>query len=77
MSRRTEQYRGRNVIATALAVKTGDYTVHVNVVKSGLALADDFLHESGQVFASEEDALEAGMKLGRSYVDAEIDERKK
>lgn len=73
MSRKSEQYKGQTVIATSIPLKGGiAYTVHYSIVTSDRMHDDDTYRESGKVFATDEDALEAGIRIGKQLIDNSI-----
>lgn len=71
MSTKSEKYKGQTVTATAISISSGSAcTVHYSIVKSGAAHEDDMYRKSGKVFATDEDALEAGIRIGKQLIDS-------
>jgi len=64
-----KQYRGHKIQATSFKLRSGDYTVHYNVVTHTKRHSDDSYIQSGKVFGSEQEALDAGIKMGEQAVD--------
>ncbi len=68
MSRKRQKYNRHVVEATSIPLRDGGFTVHVDLERPTEHV--DVTHfESGQRFATDEEALETGMKLGRQRVD--------
>jgi hypothetical protein len=72
MGRLQKVHKGFVIQSTALALREpkDSFTVHVDIRKDHKAYSDDSHFESGQVFRSENDALEAGFQMGKEKVDA-------
>ena len=70
MSRLKRLYKEYVIEVTALPLRDGGFTAHVSIMKDGRSYTDDTRFESGQVFASENEALEAGFVMGKQKIDA-------
>ena len=70
MSRSKRLHKEYVIEVTALPLRDGGFTAHISIMKDGCSYTDDTRFESGQVFASEDEALEAGFVMGKQKIDA-------
>jgi len=72
MSRLQKSYQTFVVQATAIPLREpeGNFTVHVDIRKDNRNYSDETHFESGQVFPTENEALEAGFHIGKQKIDA-------
>jgi len=71
VSRRREQYQDYTIEATSFPLRDdAGYTVHYNLIKDERSHVDDTYCQSGAVFASDEDALDAGINMARQTIDS-------
>ena len=71
MSRLQKSYKRFVIKATALPLREPEnsFTVHVSIRKDTGRYSDETPFESGKIFANENEALEAGIQLGREKID--------
>jgi len=72
MSRLQKIYKTFVVQSTAIPVREpkGSYTVHIDIRKDNGNYSDGTHFESGAIFHSENEALEAGFQIGKQQIDA-------
>ena len=70
MSRLKRLYKEYVIEVTALPLRDGGFAAQISIMKDGRSYRDDTRFESGQVFASENEALEAGFVMGKQKIDA-------
>jgi hypothetical protein len=78
MSRLQKPYKRFVIKATALPLREPEntFTVHVNVRKDTGRYSDETPFESGKIFATENEALEAGIQIGTQHIDSGFQPRK-
>jgi len=71
MSRLQNSYKNFVIQATAVPLREpkNHFTVHVNIRRDTGAFSEDTIFQSGQVFANENEALEAGIQIGKQKID--------
>src|SRR6266404_4528806 len=65
MSRTKNQYNGRVIHVTSFPLADNRFTVHFDIEKQRDGRIEVTHFESGQSFASDAEAIEAGLKMGR------------
>ena len=72
MSRLQKSYKRFVIKATALPLREpkDSFTVHVNIRKDTGRYSDETPFESGKIFATENEALEAGIQIGQEQIDS-------
>jgi hypothetical protein len=72
MSRLQKSYKRFVIKATALPLREPEntFTVHVNIRKDTGRYSDETPFESGKTFATESEALEAGIEIGTQKIDS-------
>jgi hypothetical protein len=72
MSRLQESYKRFVIKATALPLREPEnsFTVHINIRKDTGRYSDETPFESGKIFPSENEALEAGIQIGKQQIDS-------
>jgi hypothetical protein len=72
MSRLQKSYKRFVIKATALPLREpkDSFTVHVNIRKDTGRYSDETPFESGKIFGTENEALEAGIRLGTQQIDS-------
>ena len=63
-------YEGYVIEVTAFPLQTGGFTTHFYIRKDAKSYTDETLIPSGEVFATANEALEAGFELGKQRIDA-------
>jgi hypothetical protein len=71
MSRLQKSYRRFVIKATALPLREPEnsFTVHITIRKDTGRYSDETSFESGEIFPSENEALEAGILMGKRQID--------
>jgi hypothetical protein len=71
MSRLQKSHKGFVIQATALRLRepVNHFTVHISIRKDTGDHSDQTLFESGEIFPSENAALEAGFQIGEQKID--------
>ena len=70
VSRKRQQYQGYTIEATSFPLRdVAGYTVHYNLIKDEGSHIDDTHFESGVIFASDADAIDGGISLGKQVID--------
>jgi hypothetical protein len=62
-------HKGYVITVTAPAVRTGGFTAHLSIRKDAKTYTDDTPVHSGKGFRTANEALEAGLEIGRQLVD--------
>jgi hypothetical protein len=72
MSRLQKSYKRFVIKATALPLREprDSFSVHVNIRKDTGRYSDETPFESGKIFATENEALDAGIQLGTQQIDS-------
>jgi hypothetical protein len=72
MSRLQKSYKRFVIKAIALPLREPEntFTVHVSIRKDTGRYSDETPFESGKIFATENEALEAGIQLGTQQIDS-------
>jgi len=72
MSRLQKSYKRFVIKATALPLREPEnsFTVHVSIRKDIGRYSDETPFESGEIFATENEALEAGIQIGTQQIDS-------
>jgi hypothetical protein len=72
MSRLQKSYKRFVIKATAIPVREPEkhFTVHINIRKDTGRYSDETPFESGKIFPSESEALEAGIQMGKQQIDS-------
>ena len=72
MSRLQKSYKRFVIKATALPLREpkNSFTAHINIRKDTGRYSDETPFESGKIFASENEALEAGIRMGTRQIDS-------
>jgi hypothetical protein len=71
-----KQYQEYVIEVLAVAVRTGGFTAHFTIMKDGRSYVDVTPIHSGKVFATENEALEGGLALGRQMIDGGLQPKK-
>jgi hypothetical protein len=70
MSRKQEEYKGFVVEAISFQLKDrSGFTVHFGITSDSRAEADETYAPSGTVYATDEEALEAGLHMAKKRID--------
>lgn len=69
MSRQRQDYHKHVIEATSLPLRDGGFTVHVDLERHTYSHSDTTHCESGQRFKTDEEALAAGISLGKHKID--------
>jgi hypothetical protein len=67
-----KSYKGFVIEVTAPAVRTGGFTAHLSIIRETKTHTDDTPIYSGKVFETANEALEAGLTIGRQQIDADF-----
>jgi hypothetical protein len=70
VSRIRQGYKRHTIEVTSAPLRDGGFTVHFDIERDGGSHLDVTHFESGQRFKTDEDAVAAGLELGRHKVDA-------
>ncbi len=63
-------YKDYVIEVTAPAVRTGGFTAHLCIRKDAKSYTDETPIHSGKVFSTANEALEAGVEIGKQQIDA-------
>ena len=63
-------YKDYVIEVTAPAVRTGGFTAHLCIRKDAKSYTDETPIQSGKVLSTANEALEAGLEIGKQQVDA-------
>jgi len=70
MSRTKNQYIGRVIHVTSFPLADNRFTVHFDIEEQRDGRIEVTHFESGQWFASDAEAIEAGLKMGQQKIDS-------
>ena len=62
-------YKDYVIEVTAPAVRTGGFTAHLCIRKDAKSYTDETPIHSGKVFSTANEALEAGLEIGKQQID--------
>jgi hypothetical protein len=71
MSRTKNQYNGRVIHVTSFPLADNRFTVHFDIEKQRDGRIEVTHFESGQSFASDAEAIEAGLKMAQQKIDSD------
>jgi hypothetical protein len=71
MSRTRTEYSGHVIHVTSFPLADSKFTVHFDIEEHRGRSTDVKHFESGQSFASDAEALEAGLRLGQQKIDSD------
>jgi hypothetical protein len=75
MSRQRQDYHKHVIQVTSLPLRDGGFTVHVDLECHTYSYSDTTHCESGQRFRTDEEALAAGLGLGKQKIDEGYESR--
>jgi hypothetical protein len=61
-------YKAHVIEVTAIPVKTGGFTAHLSIIKDAGRYTDETPFQSGRIFTSVNEALEAGIEIGKRKI---------
>ena len=72
MSRLQKSYKRFVIKATGIPIRGPEkhFTVHINIRKDTGRYSDETPIESGKIFSGENEALEAGIQIGKQQIDS-------
>ena len=71
MSRTRNEYNGHVIHVTSFPLADGNFTVHFDIEAHRSGHIDVTHFESGQSFASDAKAIEAGLQMGQQKIDSD------